>query len=273
MRYLRCSMFILLLLSSGAKADKFCFASAETYYEQVYCQLEAKAQVKNLPPFQQFKKNNEQVQYSLLKRPAERNAIRLPAPVKQAVQVEPSAKAKQPFTSEPDRVQPRNPVAQESGSQKPRALLTDSSCELRGRHIHCPGATYVLVGNKANHRLAAGVLDSANTMALSVVSDSNASLTNAYEQYIGKMCEIGLGAVTMTYRKFAYLYQDLQTKGLDFSQRFETMFVFLKKDKAAMAVSESVSLPAALSLVDCATLGSHYYTCDYQGRNYIFVRQ
>ena len=45
MRHLRCSMVIVLLLSSGAKADKFCFASAETYYEQVYCQLEAKAQV------------------------------------------------------------------------------------------------------------------------------------------------------------------------------------------------------------------------------------
>ncbi|HEX7764807.1 MAG TPA: hypothetical protein VF433_14510, partial [Cellvibrio sp.] len=184
MRHLRCSMFILLLLSGGAKADKFCFASAETYYEQVYCQLEAKAQVKSLPPFQQFKKNNEQVQYSLLKRPAERNAIRLPAPVKQAVQVEPSSKARQPFTSEPDRVQPRNPIAQcnsishsnpvESYAQKPEALLTDSSCELRERYIHCPGATYVLVGNKANHRLTAGVLDSVNRMALPVVSDSNA---------------------------------------------------------------------------------------------------
>lgn len=285
MRHLRCSMVIVLLLSGGAKADKFCFASAETYYEQVYCQLEAKAQVKNLPPFQQFKKNNEQVQYSLLKRPAERNAIRLPAPVKQAVQVESPAKARQPFASEPDRVLPRNPIAQrnsipqsnpvtqESYDQKPGALLTDSSCELRERHIHCPGATYVLVGNKANHRLAAGVLDSANRMALPVVSDSNVSLTNAYEQYIGKMCEIGLGAVTMTYRKFAYLYQDLQTKGLDFSQRFETMFGFLKKDKAAMAVSESVSLPAALSLADCSALGSRYYACDYQGRNYIFVWQ
>jgi hypothetical protein len=273
MRHLRCSMVIVLLLSSGAKADKFCFASAETYYEQVYCQLEAKAQVKNLPPFQQFKKNNEQVQYSLLKRPAERNAIRLPAPVKQVVQVESPPKARQPFASEPDRVQSRNPIAQESYTKKPAALLVDSSCELRDRYIHCADATYALVGNKANHRLAAGVLDSANTMALPVVSDSNASLTNAYEQYIGKMCEIGLGAVTMTYRKFAYLYQDLQTKGLDFSQRFETMFGFLKKDKAAMAVSESVNLPAALSLADCSALGSRYYACDYQGRNYIFVRQ
>lgn len=87
MRRTRFSILILLLLlGSGAKADNFCFAVAETYYEQVYCQLQAKAQVKNLPLFHQFKKNNEHVQYSLLKRPAERNAIKLPSPVKKTAE-------------------------------------------------------------------------------------------------------------------------------------------------------------------------------------------
>ncbi|HEY0891459.1 MAG TPA: hypothetical protein VGE32_00300, partial [Cellvibrio sp.] len=78
MRYAGLSISILCVLTASAKADQFCFALAETYYEQVYCQLQAKAQTKGLPPFNQFKKNNETVQASLLKRPAERNGIKLP---------------------------------------------------------------------------------------------------------------------------------------------------------------------------------------------------
>lgn len=70
MKILSCCVASILMISSAANADQFCFALAETYYEQVYCQLQAKAQTKNLPPFNQFKKNNEQVQASLLKRPA-----------------------------------------------------------------------------------------------------------------------------------------------------------------------------------------------------------
>jgi hypothetical protein len=274
MRHIHFSIFILLLLGDGAKADNFCFAVAETYYEQVYCQLQAKAQVKSIPPFHQFKKNNEQVQYSLLKRLAERNAIKLPPPVKKVavlVSAAPSIPNTPPAphnVSEPLVASPRNIKSDTVVSSR-----ADSSCELSGRQIRCVDSIYESLGNKANHRLAAKVLDSHNTMALPKVSVGSTSLVAAYEKYIGKMCEIGLCGVTMTYRKFAYLYQDLQMKGLDFSQRFETMFGFLKKDKAAMAVSEAVSLPAVLSLADCSKLGSRYYVCDYQGRNYIFERQ
>lgn len=272
MRHSRFSIVFLLLLSSGAKADTFCFASAETYYEQVYCQLQAKAQLKNLPPFHQFKKNNEQVQFSLLKRPAERNAIKLPAPVKKLSSVPLSANlvpTLAPTTvrssiGEPRVVSARNNLVESSS-------MNSSACELQGRHIRCADTNYELLGNKANHRLATGVLGAHNTMALPNVNSSSVALVASYEKYIDKMCEIGLCAVTMTYRKFAYLYQDLQTKGLDFAQRFETMFGFLKEDKAAMSVSESVSVPPALSITDCGTLGDRYFVCDHKGRNYVFT--
>lgn len=277
MRYARFSMLFLLLLAHGAKADNFCFAVAETYYEQVYCQLQAKAQVKNLPLFHQFKKNNEHVQYSLLKRPAERNAIKLPSPVKKvAVILSPvssvpplvvSSGSKASFsTHNPDELL----LAASRNTHSAAALSRNPSCELSGRQIRCVDSIYELLGNKANHRLATKALDSLNFMALPRVDTDSGSLVAAYEKYIGKMCEIGLCGVTMTFRKFAYLYQDLQTKGLDFSQRFETMFGFLKKDKAAMTVSEFISAPVGIKLADCSELGSRYYACDYQSRNYIF---
>lgn len=267
MHHSRCSIFILLLLGCGAKADSFCFAFAETYYEQVYCQLQAKAQIKNLPPFYQFKKNNEPVQYSLLKRPAERNAIKLAPPAK-TVAATPLVREVGVTSSainEPDVVHPRNIKSNSLPSAQ-----AQSSCRVVGRQIHCAGSVYELLGNKANHRLSAQALDTQNTMALPKVGIGAASLISAYEKYIAKMCEIGLCGVTMTYAKFSYLYQDLQSKGLDFTQRFEIMFGFLKKDKAAMAVSESISIPAALSMDDCSELGSRYFICDHERRNYIF---
>jgi hypothetical protein len=132
-----------------------------------------------------------------------------------------------------------------------------------------------LIGNKANHRLANNALSIDNKMDLPSYQGGALSqyLGHAYTQYIAKMCDIGLCGVTMTYGKFAYLYQDLHTKGLDFPQRFEIMYGFLKKDKANMGVSESSNAPKGLSLQDCVALTDARYICDHQGRNYIFELQ
>lgn len=270
MRHVYFSIIFLLLLNSGARADTFCFAAAETYYEQVYCQLHAKAQLKNVPPFHQFKKNNEHVQFSLLKRAAERNAIKLPAPVKKLSPLPVNLAADTRSIAVPTSSGEPQVVSSRNDSHTP-TTLPSSSCELQTHKIDCPDAHYELLGNKANHRLAAGALEAHNRMALPNVEEGFAGLANAYETYIDKMCEIGLCAVTMTYRKFAYLNQDLQTKGLDFAQRFETMFSFLKKDKATMAVSEAINLPPGLNITDCSPLGRRYFVCDFNGRNYVFV--
>jgi hypothetical protein len=267
MRYIRLGISILCLLACGAKADQFCIALAETYYEQVYCQLQAKAQTKNLPPFNQFKKNTEAVQASLLKRPAERNGIKLALPIKAAL----------PVAAAPTK--PRNNPHTEPTPIKQRitkiALQETATCELTGKQIYCAGRVYNLVGNRPNRRLAANVLSEQNNMSLPARTEESAEryLAIAYPEYIAKMCEIGLCGVTMTYGKFAYLYHDLQTKGLDFSRRFEMMFSFLKKDKATMGVSESTSIPAGLSWQDCSPLTDLRYLCEYQSRNYIFEAQ
>lgn len=273
MHRLRLGFIFLFMVSASARADQFCFALAETYYEQVYCQLQAKAQTKNLPPFNQFKKNNEQVQVSLLKRPAERNGIKLPLPVVQKSQ---AALATKPLAHAQTGIKTvtviESPVPVQSENSPPE---NNFGCEFLPKKLRCAEGVFVLRGNQANQRLAKTALSAENTMALPAYSggELNQYLTRTYQQYVSKMCEIGLCGVTMTYRKFAYLYQDINSKGLDFSQRFETMFGFLKKDKATMGVSESSAMPTGLSASDCSPLGDAYYVCENQGRNFIFVRQ
>jgi len=277
MRYARFSIYILCVLAASAKADQFCIALAETYYEQVYCQLQAKAQTKGLPPFNQFKKNNEAVQASLLKRPAERNGIKLPAPTRivasQAATVSPAK------INNKTQVGVLKTIANEPDATPLRSISVESKnalgCELLAKQIQCGNQSFKLIGNKANHRLANSALSIDNKMNLPKYQGGVLSqfLAQAYGQYIDKMCDIGLCGVTMTYRKFAYLYEDIQNKGLDFPQRFEIMYGFLKKDKTNMGVSEALSRPASLSLQDCAVLTDTRYVCDYQGRNYIFELQ
>lgn len=272
MRYPYLALGFLLIVTGSAKGDQFCFALAETYYEQVYCQLQAKAQTKNLPAFNQFKKNNEQVQASLLKRLAERNGIKLPRPANhlsvaiatRPVVGKPTLAAKTIATESPASIQP-NKLSQ----------ISVSGCDLLAKQLRCANGVFTLRGNQANQRLAKTALSAKNSMALPAYKsgETNQYLTRAYQQYIFKMCEIGLCGVTMTYGKFAYLYQDISSKGLDFTQRFETMYGFLKKDKASMGISESISVPPGLVAGECSPLGETYYVCEKQGRNFIFVRQ
>lgn len=277
MKISRCVFFAVFLIPQPVNANQFCFALAATYYEQVYCQLQAKAQTKGLPPFNQFKKNNEVVQASLLKRPAERNGIRLPAPTRKVqapiATIIPPKIINKPQVSVP-KTDVNEPVSRLSRNSSDESK-NSSGCELLANQIHCGNQVFKLIGNKPNHRLANSALSIDNKMDLPKYQGGAVShyLAQAYTQYIGKMCDIGLCGVTMTYGKFAYLYQDLRTKGLDFPQRFEIMYGFLKKDKANMGVSESSSVPKGLSLQDCSALTDERYICDHQGRNYIFEVQ
>jgi hypothetical protein len=278
-------LFCIGLILGGSPcvlANQFCFTSAKTYYEQVYCELEAKGKLKGLPSFEQFKRNNEVVQASLLKIPAERNRIALPLPKKSALQIiEASTAEKNTITqkelkheSKPDSNQR---VAQKEGSvarKFDRLVSGDAeACQLQAGEIHCAFKRYRLIGNRINSRLAKGALLESNKMLLPLHQPGqslNAYVTLAYRQYIEKMCEIGLGAVTMAYARFAYLYEDLQSKNVNFVQRFELMYTYLKKDKATMWVSEKIPVNAQLAMQYCELMTENLYVCAAQGQNYIF---
>lgn len=96
-------------------------------------------------------------------------------------------------------------------------------------------------------------------------------LVEAYRRYIEQMHAIGLGGVTMTYGKFHFLFFDLQEKGLNFSQRFETMYDFLKKDKASIGISEKLTMDNQLTVKDCDLLSELMLVCSRTGRNYLYL--
>ena len=255
---LRLLVILSVSVSGFTQADTFCFAQARSYYEQVYCEVKAAGKGQRLPSFNDFKRNDEIVQALLLKRPAANAGItvampkfggKAPSPGKPLAAVAPA---------------PRSPLDQ---------------CRFAVARIVCGRAQFQLTGNKGNRSLRAGALDSANIMGLPAYNGAlgdqgelNRYLLRAYRIYINKMLDIGLGGATMTFGKFAFLFGDLHDKGVDFGERFETMYGFLKKDKRGIGVSESVPANVQLSIADCAPLEKHMIACVGQGRNYIYLR-
>jgi hypothetical protein len=257
-----CGIFLLFSVAT-VQANQFCFARAKTYYEQVYCELERQGKVKNLPPFEQFKNNNDMIQASLLRSPAERNGIKLPLPQKNAAE----------GVAEPLLEQEKNSTAAQPKPQLTTPYSTASSCQLRAFEIQCDAQHYQLLGNKHNKYLGAGVLTDTHTLALPYCPQGmgrDEYVAKAYRQYIDKMCAIGLAGVTMTYARFYFLYEDLQAKQVDFVKRFETMYSYLKQDKASMGISEKLTLNPQLRMQHCDRISQHQFVCALQGDNYIF---
>lgn len=265
---------VVLLLAAECSAQSFCFLSASSYYEQVYCELQARGEARGLPPFYQFKRNDETIQATLLRRPAARIGIDLPTPKKTEVTLPEVA------TLPSRSVQTKT---SQSATSLPATLSTETSsagCYLRENIIDCGDSRFQLVGNRLNHRLEQDALTSSNRMDLPSFNGNaqeqqavNLYLSRAYGQYIDRMHAIGLAGATLSYSKFVFLFYDLQEKGLDFSQRFETMYNFLKKDKASMGVSEALNPDASLSLDDCAPLPQSFWVCQKAGRNFVFAAQ
>ena len=253
---------VLLVLSFSAHAEKFCLLLAENYYEQLYCEVKAMGKGASLPSFLDFRRNNEMTQALLLKRPAAHIGVEVVMPKK-----ENSSKIIQPET--------RYAKAQEkSGTGSVRGLR---QCSFHAQSIRCDGNSYHLVGNQANSKLIQGALGGANKMDIPVFtglgSDKSAIghyLTRAYRQYIRKMLEIGLGGSTFSYAKFVFLFHDVTAKGIDFSQRFETMFLFLKQDKQSIAVSETLPASVVLAGEQCDKLDDSLVVCDAGRKNYLY---
>jgi hypothetical protein len=236
-----------------------------------------------MPPFYQFKRNDQMTQALLLKRPASRIGVDLPVPkvnrtpvpsAKIAEQQRPLALPLVPTANSPAKAA----TAKASIKSQISSLANQLDCLFSTEEIRCGERNFKLTGNLRNQRLATDALGADNKMNLPVYHGSNtdtaavnAYISRAYRRYIEQMHAIGLGGVTMTYGKFYFLFFDLQDKGLDFSQRFETMYTFLKKDKAAMGISEKLTPDAQLTLSDCDPLSEQMLVCSRAGRNYLYL--
>lgn len=270
------------LVTVNSYAQSFCFLSATTDYEQVYCELQARGEAEGLPPFHQFKRNDESIQAVILKRPAERARIPLAPPKKLSSSASNNHIEKvrdEQFKINDSHIkQHQDSRYQEGQGYRQSDLNIDlTDCTLNELLIDCKEKHFSLIGNRLNHRLSVTALSDDNLMSLprytGAMNESaavNHYLAETYRQYLEKMHEIGLAGVTMTYNKFAFLFYDLHEKGLDFSRRFETMYEFLKKDKASMGVSEKVTADMALKLEDCTVLSAQLLLCSRSGRNYLY---
>ncbi|MEE8059510.1 MAG: hypothetical protein V3T17_16995 [Pseudomonadales bacterium] len=222
------------------------------------CEVQARGKGKNLPAFYDFRRNDEKVQALLLKRFASRIGIALKMP-------KTSSRKVNVIKSVPSF----NVISHDSVS----------NCERKKRLIRCGKKNYRLAGNRSNKQLKPEVLTANNRMGLpsyrGSLSDAQAVdeyLRESYQHYLFKMLEIGLGGVTLSYGKFAYLFNDLNSKGVGFSERFETIFTYLKLDKQKIAVPVKSTVPAELALDDCYRL-DNLLLCWLGMDNFIFVSE
>ena len=261
---LRLALVLFAAIKSGhIHADAFCFTLAENYYEQVYCELQAAGQGNQLPAWRDFRNNDATTQALLLKRPAARAGIEIRLPKPQPAR-DPASQAAPPPT-----------VAPVTGGGGSSAL---SACQLQPLRIQCGDRHYRFVSNRRNSELSAGALSADNRMNLPAFHGDAHNpagrdyLGRAFAIYLRKMIDIGLGENTLNFARFQFIFQDLRDKGLDFSQRFETMYHYLKKDKASIGVRVATAAPDSLGIDDCQPVGDELISCSQGRAHYLFMR-
>lgn len=251
--------------ASAAFAD--CTTPVKSDYEQIYCLVMEKGEGASLPSWEDFSRNNRQVQRLLLKRPAEKLKIALPTV--NAALSKPAASTSKPMPSVSVTVVAKN--------QEPKLQGGLSSCRLGQETIICGDQIYRLQENVSNKHLSPGTFAPDYKMALPVYQgDKNDKtaiqgyLTDAYAHYLNKMLAIGLGASTMSYTRFNQVFFDLLTKNISFAGRFETMYHHLKDDKKTMNVQARLSALMPNSISQCDTVGHQFMVCDLDTVNWVY---
>ncbi len=273
--YIKSTLVLVVAFFSVSVAAN-CLPSSE--YERIYCDIVGKGEGegKGLPRFEDFKRNDVMVQKLLLKRPAEKLKIKLPASSKLAGE-KTSATARSP-----DKLIEQSPNMHLNHSSEltyPVASnATLSQCTVSKNYIFCGQRRFDLKKNQSNNGLAQGVLDDQYLMALppyngNVNNDREVQfyLSGVYGVYLQRMIDIGLGASTMSYARFYHTFNDLQGKRVDFSERFETMYRFLKKDKKTMAVKASFNGKRPHSIAQCDDITDRIIACDSGSANWVYV--
>lgn len=256
-------------MGTAQAADDACKEAARTELEKLYCIIVDEGQGAGLPSPTDFRRNDPSVQALLLRRPARRLGLEVPDASATSVQPQQPQAVPEPASAEPARPEP------ESDS---RSLGRLAGCRLEGERITCPQGRFDLVSNQPNRNLSDGVLGPDNRLGLSSFKGSRNDeqavrryLSDAYDQYIPKMVDIGLGANTMSFTAFHNAFHTLEEGGVDFASRMERTFTLLKQDKKTLGVKARYhdELPDDLSL--CSSINRHIIVCDNVGANWVYV--
>ncbi len=270
-----CMILPLFLGAEIALAKNYCFVKAETYYEQVFCEVSSKGNGRHLPDFYDFRKNDPLIQALLLKKPAAQSGIALAMPRNKTKTAQKTI-VKNTAVINSVQTNVKGSAQKSGGIEK---LTWQRDCQFDKNAIVCTKRRYVLVGNKNNDTLKEGALSKSNQMGLAPYrqrldnkADVNDYLVVSYQRYIEKMLAIGLGGVTMSSGKFAFLFHDLTNRGVSFNERFETMYRYLIKDKKTVRVNERASIDRSLSIESCLYLSDSIITCAATQKNFLFVK-
>ncbi len=259
----------------AAAAPAACFVHATSVYEKAYCQIKEEAPATALPAFDDFRRNDAGIQYLLLKRHATRLKIALDPP-----QVSPRTPPAASAADAPAAKGISAPAA--PANPAPTAATLDSrlkDCSLKANRIDCTSGQYLLQENRANHRLVPEHLQDDRPMALQdytgPANDAYAKgdyLTRNYGRYLEKMLDIGLGAATLSYTRFCQIHDELSARNMSFAERFETMYLLLKKDKRTLTVAARYSETLPHTLSQCDTVTPRLIVCDTGSANWVYQR-
>jgi len=262
----------LCFISVSSTASKQCHYQARTPLEHSYCDIKARGQGATLPSIMEFRSNPAPIQRLLLTTPARKAGITLPPKEKSAPTVSPPTKAPEVVTKNTDQ-------ATSVRTNKPARSETPlGACSLAEALITCNRIRYVLKTNQPNNQLDRQALSDSNKLILEhrkAPRYSNATdllyLSESYAIYIEKMLSIGLGDSTMSFTRFAALYQDATEQGKDFASRLAEMFELLKAEKRTKAIKPRYSDNFPKTIEHCMRATSKIIVCDNVSQNWVYT--
>ena len=229
-------------------------AQSTTPLQNSYCDVKKASRSATLPNFEDFKKNTDNVQRLLLKREAERYGVVLPA----------------------ETPAPRE-IERNDSSNIAHRLPSLKQCELNSERIACEKEYYALAVNQKNNQLKAEAFSSYNELRLPRKEETNFAtesdyryLSHIYPDYIYKMLEIGLGDSTMSFTKFATVYWQSKMEGLDFSERFRTVYNQLKLEKSQNQIRPRYTSSFPADIHQCMRLDAKIIVCDDMTKNWVY---
>ncbi|OZG72246.1 hypothetical protein BTA51_16015 [Hahella sp. CCB-MM4] len=270
---------LILMAQTGIAATDKCTPLARTPMERLYCEVTNKGEGKSLPPFDDFRRNTPQIQALLLKRPAEKLGLKIPADT----QATTTATATDSHSA--SRTQAAKPQAsrkadvdtsQAKRTQREPGTPESDSCQLHKQSITCSGRQFQLVENLPNKSISPTALQATNRLQLpdwntQEQPSEHLYLTSAYQVYIDKMMEIGLGAATMSFTRFHHNFQEAKEQNRDFQQRFADMYEYLKEDKRTMSTPKRLVSNGPEGIEYCDYLKKNLIVCDNGFHNWLYL--
>ena len=266
----------LLLWGHGALA---CVPQAKTEMEALFCKVKARKPGALPYSLREFRKNPVATQYHLLRRHAERLglAIKAPKPTKPQPVAANSKSSDVPSPGPKTRPNVTQPALMSMPEPQGRSFQAQG-CTLHGEEIVCADERYRLQGNQPNSELKASVFSSELLLPPPPGPKEGPEVLNhyllkSYQSYLQAMVGIGLAGATMSFTKFFHTYQEVSQQGSSFHARMHTMFEFLKKDKASMAVQRHFTQARPTSIKQCTKLTPSLWVCDDVKHNWVYLRQ